>query len=280
MVAAAPVYPYPHPAFPEALLPDSIKSKLQKDSRPHYPQSVLDKQKPLDSPAYDQVEKLAKGVVSLIFALSLVAARADIIWVGNSPLLNYSAGRKRRKQTVWLRRILLLETLAACHGLASGLLHHWETILYAPTSAAPHSMVYALLGEYDSHRTHFATFQVIAKPGPITRLLLLGAQIAGYFVQGLICLVYMPLCFQLARFTAEAASRVYCDLAQDIAAAQVPDIANASVPAVTRMFYSLPDNTNMRQVCLCIEADDVFHAKWEHAATHHHHNAVAHMYAQ
>ena len=65
-------------------------------------------------------------------------------------------------------------------------------------------------------------------------------QIAGYFVQGLICLVYMPLCFQLARFTAEAASRVYCDLAQDIAAAQVPDIANASVPAVTRMFYSLP----------------------------------------
>ena len=228
-----------------------------------------------------------------------------------------------------------MQTLAACHGLASGLLHHWETILYAPTSAAPHSMVYALLGEYDSHRTHFATFQVIAKPGPITRLLLLGAQvrntvfslsllasyvnlprlvdkahhgsgiicslcrqiskhvdmlicfdpqaqeerclhhangfmassnhaalctdvvrcsfsrwwriiicmllqIAGYFVQGLICLVYMPLCFQLARFTAEAASRVYCDLAQDIAAAQVPDIANANVPAVTRMFYSLP----------------------------------------
>lgn len=43
---------------------------------------------------------------------------------------------------------------------------------------------------------------------------------------------------------------------------------------------SLQDNTNMRQVCLCIEADDVFHAKWEHAATHHHHNAVAHMYGQ
>lgn len=53
MVAAVPVYPYPHPAFPEALLPDSVKSKLQKDSKPHYPQSVLDKQKPLDSPAYD-----------------------------------------------------------------------------------------------------------------------------------------------------------------------------------------------------------------------------------
>lgn len=74
-------------------------------------------------------------------------------------------------------------------------------------------------------------------------------QIAGYLVQGLICLVYMPLCFQLARFTAEAASRVYCDLAQDIAAGQVPDIANANVPAVTRMFYSLPV---IKQNMLCI----------------------------
>jgi len=56
-----------------------------------------------------QVEKLAKGAVSVILALSLIAARADILWVGKSPLLNYSAGQKKRKQTVWLRRILLLE---------------------------------------------------------------------------------------------------------------------------------------------------------------------------
>ena len=69
-----------------------------------------------------QVEKLAKGVVSLIFALSLVAARADILWVGNSPLLNYSAGRKRRKQTVWLRRILLLEVGWPEHTSCAGIL--------------------------------------------------------------------------------------------------------------------------------------------------------------
>ena len=42
----------------------------------------------------------------------------------------------------------------------------------------------------------------------------------------------------------------------------------------------LQDNCNMRQVCKCIEADDVFHAKWEHAAMTHHHNAVAHMYGK
>ena len=65
-------------------------------------------------------------------------------------------------------------------------------------------------------------------------------QILGYFVQGLICLIYMPLCFQLARFTAEAASRVYADLTKDIDAGEVPDIAHADVPAVATLFYNLP----------------------------------------
>ena len=54
-------------------------------------------------------ERLAKGMVSVILALSLIVARADILWVFNSPLLDYSAGQRTRKQTVWLRRILLLE---------------------------------------------------------------------------------------------------------------------------------------------------------------------------
>ena len=65
-------------------------------------------------------------------------------------------------------------------------------------------------------------------------------QTLAYFVQGLICLVYMPLCFQLARFTAEAASRVYADLTKDIDAGEVPDIAHADVPAVSTLFYNLP----------------------------------------
>ena len=59
-------------------------------------------------------------------------------------------------------------------------------------------------------------------------------------MQGLICVAYMPLCFQLARFTAEAASRVYADLGKDIDAGEVPDIASFPPAPATRLFYSLP----------------------------------------
>lgn len=55
------------------------------------------------------VDKLAKSLVSVILAVSLAAARTNVLWTGNSPLLNYSAGIEKRKQTVWLRRLLLLE---------------------------------------------------------------------------------------------------------------------------------------------------------------------------
>ena len=60
----------------------------------------------------------------------------------------------------------------------------------------------------------------------------------------------MPLCFQLARFTSEAASRVYADLGKDIDAGHVPDIAHAQVPPATHLFYNLPVSYHQRQFCV------------------------------
>ena len=65
--------------------------------------------------------------------------------------------------------------------MASGLLHHFETILFNQISAAPHAMVYALVAEFDCHRTHLATFQAIAKPNLLTRVVLLSSQVCLLF---------------------------------------------------------------------------------------------------
>ena len=71
----------------------------------------------------------------------------------------------------------VLQGLAECHGMASGLLHHSESILFNQTRAAPHSMVFALLGEFSSHRTHLSTFLAIAKPIFLTRVILFSTQV-------------------------------------------------------------------------------------------------------
>lgn len=86
----------------------------------------------MDMPSVLQpVEKLAKGLVSVILAVSLVAARADFLWLGNSELLKFSAGQKQRKQTIWLRRILLLEvSFRTAITLAQYSLSHYTFTLY------------------------------------------------------------------------------------------------------------------------------------------------------
>ena len=81
----------------------------------------------------------------------------------------------------------LLQGLAECHGMASGLLHHSESVLFNQTGAAPHSMVYALLGEFSSHRTHLSTFLAIAKPVFLTRLILLSTQVCLATLEHLAC---------------------------------------------------------------------------------------------
>ena len=98
-----------------------------------------------------QLERLAKGAVSLNLALSLIAARADILWIGNSPLLNYCAGQKKRKQTVWLRRILLLEV--GCSELSSRAAQAILVITNAPAHNAHHALLVP-----NSHVTHLNSF--------------------------------------------------------------------------------------------------------------------------
>lgn len=50
MAANKQVRPYPHPAFPESLLPHTVQKKLQQGNKPHYPQEYLNSLKPYDSP--------------------------------------------------------------------------------------------------------------------------------------------------------------------------------------------------------------------------------------
>ena len=99
---------------------------------------------------------------------------------------NYSLG---------IMQPVCLQSLAPCHGLASGLLHHFESIIWNSSSAAAHGMVYGLVGEFDCHRTHYATFAAIAKPAVVTRLLLLVSQVRHHlYLQNIIAILLKFVC--------------------------------------------------------------------------------------
>ena len=64
-------YPYPHPGFLPALLPNNIQTEIQRNRKPYYPTEYLDKQKCLDSPANE--------VVSLLACMQCVSSFAALV---------------------------------------------------------------------------------------------------------------------------------------------------------------------------------------------------------
>lgn len=42
----------------------------------------------------------------------------------------------------------------------------------------------------------------------------------------------------------------------------------------------MQEGADMRLVCQCIEADDIFHAEWEHNASVHHHDTMNYVYPE
>jgi len=85
------------------------------------------------------------------------------------------SARKYPLETLYLRRLVLLEGLAWGHGLAVGYLHHLISLW--TNQEEGYVIAGVLMAEFNSHRTHAAILQSLTQPGPLTRLVLLALQV-------------------------------------------------------------------------------------------------------
>ena len=77
------------------------------------------------------------------------------------------------------------------------------------------------------------------------------------------CLLYMPLCHEVARLTSEAAARLWLYTAAELEAGQMPLLATYGVPEPTKRFYGR--GSGAAWAMRCIAADDIFIARFEGA---------------
>ena len=75
------------------------------------------------------------------------------------------------------------------------------------------------------------------------------------------CLLYMPLCHEVARLTSEAAARLWLYAAAELEAGQMPLLATIGVPELTQQFYGR--GSGAAWAMRCIAADDIFIARFE-----------------
>eukprot|EP00891_Asterochloris_glomerata_P008512 jgi/Astpho2/8512/Aster-x1524 len=249
---------HPPPSFEAAPLAPQNKKQ-------HYDKDYLQELQPPRTRPENAVQRVADLGVQLILLLSALITKYSPHWALEPEPLNFSAYRKSPRDVLFLRRLLLLELIcnvplidtgvdAACweilhvpwlcqeegvswtHGLGAGYLHQMRAILYQQPPAE-NEMVSALFAEFLSHRMHEATVQAWSKPGLLTRVILLYFQAVAIILNVGMCLVYMPLCHEVARLTSEAAARLWLHAAAELDAGQMPLLATCGVPEVTQRFY-------------------------------------------
>lgn len=95
-------------------------------------------------------------------------------WILDSRSLNLSALFDSPYETVFLRRILVLEGLAWSHGLAVAYSGHLRGIM---GNKAKLELVQPMLGEFQSHRVHMLSLLQALQPAIWTRALIIVLQV-------------------------------------------------------------------------------------------------------
>lgn len=247
----------PHPAFDTNLLPLKEFDYPTNARKGHYPSNYLSSIK--DHPqTVDALYDIGGYFVTKIIAVSsFLVALLRPLWVLDTPELNLSAFVERPRETIFLRRALLLESVHWIHGLTMAYVCHLRSIL---TNHDELQMVQPMLGEYQSHRIHLLSFLQALKPSIFTRVLLIVIQAMIMPVYFLVCLVYPPLALSIARFVAAHATHFYSDTLTALEKGEMPRVAAMKIPPVAAWFYNLPAGARFRELLLNIRADDAFHS--------------------
>lgn len=141
---------HPYPAFDLSLLPPDAVEPSSTFQKGHYPTEYLNSLQAYPrSTTMDNLTNVGGYLaMSLVYISSVLVAWFRPLWVLNTPDLNLFA---RPRETVFLRRTIMLEGIAWGHGLSMAYIGHLRDIR---TYIDQLQMVQPMLGEFQSHRVH------------------------------------------------------------------------------------------------------------------------------
>lgn len=161
----------------------------------------------------------------------------------------------------WLHRVLFLETVAGVPGMVAGMARHLRSLR---SMNRDYGWIHTLLEEAENERMHLLIFMNMKQPGPLFRLLVLGAQ--GVFFNAFFVsyLVSPRTCHRFVGYLEEEAVKTYTGLLQDIEDGHVDEWKHKVAPAIARSYYKLPSDAKVYDMIQCIRADEANHRDVNH----------------
>ncbi|KAJ5748586.1 uncharacterized protein N7511_010282 [Penicillium nucicola] len=162
----------------------------------------------------------------------------------------------------WITRFIFLESVAGVPGMVAGMLRHLKSIR---RMRRDHGWIETLLEEAYNERMHLLTFLKLASPGPLMRLMVLGAQCTFFSGFSLAYLISPQICHRFVGYLEEEAVITYTRAIEDLENGHLPAWEALQAPAMAVKYWSMPEGQRcMRSLLLYVRADEAKHRDVNH----------------
>ncbi|KAJ5997090.1 hypothetical protein N7522_008750 [Penicillium canescens] len=162
----------------------------------------------------------------------------------------------------WITRFIFLESVAGVPGMVAGMLRHLKSIR---RMRRDNGWIETLLEEAYNERMHLLTFLKLASPGPLMRLMVLGAQCVFFSGFSLAYLISPQICHRFVGYLEEEAVITYTKAIQDFENGHLPAWKELQAPAMAVKYWSMPEGQRcMQSLLLYVRADEAKHRDVNH----------------
>ena len=153
---------------------------------------------------------------------------------------------------------VVLETVAAVPGIVGAFHRHLRSLRRMERD---HGWINPLQEEAENERMHLLIWMQVTKPSKLERFLVLGAQAAYLGFYSALYFVSPRGAHRLVGYLEEEAHLAYSDFLRAIDSGEIP---NKPAPLIAKKYYRLPDDATIRDVVLCVRADECMHRDFNH----------------
>jgi ubiquinol oxidase len=158
----------------------------------------------------------------------------------------------------YVHHAVVLETVAAVPGMIAGMSRHFRSLR---RMTRDHGWIGQLVEEAENERMHLLTWMQLCHPTFFERLLVITAQVLFTPFYAIVYALSPRFAHRFVGYLEEEAVDQYTNFLQAIDDGQ---IENVDAPEIAKKYWNLAPDAKLRDVVLCVRADEMMHRDFNH----------------
>jgi hypothetical protein len=174
-------------------------------------------------------------------------------------LTYYKPGKMTEK--LYCRRAIFLETVAGVPGMVGGMVRHLRALRGLKEDGG---WIHHLLEEAENERMHLLFFMKLRQPGVLMRISIIYTQAVFVFYYSLLYLISPKTAHRFVGYLEEEAVKTYTGMIKELDEGKLPYWKDMPAPPEVSKYYGLKTGASIRDVLVCIRADEIHHREFNH----------------